>query len=154
MEEIDDPIPTVVKFVKNYQEDPIRITEEVAKQWSKMQLKIKIFDYNREKNQDELKDTIEIDLSYFLFPQTNISDEWTFENIKVYSLNYVKIKISTDKPMLSEFIRKKLNPLQIFILAAKDVPSKTDHKYLPVYTVCKFVDGQEFKTSGLPQSDF
>lgn len=37
--------------------------------------------------------------------------------------------------MLSEFLRKKLNPLQIFILAAKDVPEKTDPKFLPVYTV-------------------
>ena len=56
--------------------------------------------------------------------------------------------------MLSEFLRKKLNPLQIFILAARDVPEKTDTKFLPIYTVCRFVDGKTFKTIKLPQTDF
>lgn len=56
--------------------------------------------------------------------------------------------------MLSEFLRKKLNPLQVFILAAKDVPEKLDPKFLPIYTVCKFVDGRTFSTIKLPQTDF
>ena len=129
------PIPTVVSFTKSFEENAYSITEEVAKAWSQMVLKIEVFEYNRETSEDYLKDTIEVDLSYFLFPESQINDQWMFENIKVYSINYIQLKITTDQPMLSEFIRKKLNPLQIFILAAKDVPGKTDPKYLPIYTV-------------------
>lgn len=154
MEEIDDPVPTVVSYTKSFEEDPYSVTEDFAKAWSQMVMKIEIYEYNRETSEDDLKDTIEVDLSYFLFPQSPIDDQWEFENIKVYSVNYLKLKITTDQPMLSEFIRKKLNPLQIFILAAKDVPGKTDPKYLPIYTVWKFVDGSSFQTSSLPQSDF
>jgi len=54
------------------------------------------------------------------------------------------LNISTDAPLLSDYneengcklsLRRKLNPLQVFILAAKDVPPKTEPKYLPVYTL-------------------
>jgi len=154
MEEIDDPIPTVVKYSKDFEDSPFKISEEFAHKWSEMILKIDIYDFNRETNEDELKDSIFIDVTYFLFPEAPIEDEWEFDMLKVYSLNYLKLKITSNNPFLTEFLRKKLNPLQIFILAAKDVPQKTDHKYLPIYTVCKFVDGQEFQTNQLPQSDF
>ena len=131
-----------------------KFTEEVAKKWSKLVLKIDIYEYDREQAVDKLRDSITIDISYFLFPDSPVSDEWEFDTLKVYSLNYLKLKITADKPLLGEFLRKKLNPLQLFILAAKDVPQKTDPKFLPIYTVCKFVDGQSFRTSDLPQSDF
>ena len=154
MDEIDDPVPTVVSYTKSYEESPFTFTEDLAKAWSNFIMKIEVYEYNRETSEDDLKDTLEVDLSYFLFPESPINDSWNFENVKIYSLNYLKLSITTDQPLLSEFIRKKLNPLQIFILAAKDVPAKTDLKYLPVYTVAKFVDGTEYNTSGLPQSDF
>lgn len=68
MEEIDDPTPTVVKFSKNFEDHPIKFTEEVAKKWSKLILKIDIYDYDREQAVDKIRDTLKIDISYFLFP--------------------------------------------------------------------------------------
>ncbi len=153
MEEIDDPVPTVVKFSKNYEDNPLKMTEEVAQKWSEFVMKIDIFEYDREAGEDKLVDSIEIDLSFFLFPKEEITEAWEFEHLKPYPINYLKVNISTNTSLLSEFLRKKLNPLQIFILAAKDVPFKTEPKYLPVYTVCRFVDGQVLKTRGLPQAD-
>ena len=154
MDEIDDPTPTVVKFTKNFEDSPLRVTEELAHKWSEMVMRIDVYEYNRETNEDKLKDSIELDLSFFLFSQTATYNEWEFEKLKLYCINYLKIKIWANNPMLSEFLRKKLNPLQIFILAAKDVPEKTDPKFLPVYTVWRFVDGQSFKTIKLPQLNF
>jgi hypothetical protein len=46
--------------------------------------------------------------------------------------------------MLSEFLRKKLNPLQIELTGVKDIPFKTDLKYKPIFAVCKFVDEKSF----------
>lgn len=154
MEEIDDPRPTVVKYTKNFEDSPLRVTEDVAKKWSDFIMRIEIYEYNREATEDKLKDTLNIDLSFFLFPLSPVQEEWEFDTLKIYSLNYLKLKITANNAMLSEFLRKKLNPLQIFILAAKDVPFKTEPKYLPIYTICKFVDGQTFRTVDYPQTDF
>lgn len=84
MDEIDDPTPTVVKFTKNFEDSPLRVTEEVANKWSEMVMKIDIFEYNRDTNEDKLKDSIELDLSFFLFPQTATYNEWEFEKLKLY----------------------------------------------------------------------
>lgn len=53
--------------------------------------------------------------------------------------------------MLSEFYRKKLNPMQINLVGVKDIPFKTEHKYKPIYAHVEFVDGQSFKTLEMPQ---
>lgn len=153
MEEIDDPVPTTVKYVKNFEDSPLKITEEVAHKWADYILKIDFYEYNHEKSEDEYKDSLEIDLSFFLFPEDPLEEEWNEEYVKIHSLDYFNLKITTDNPLLSEFLRKKLNPLQIYILAARDVPEKTDPKYKPVYTICKFVDGQTIRTSDHPQAN-
>ena len=48
--------------------------------------------------------------------------------------------------MLNEFLRKKLNPLQITLVSMKDIPYKTEPKYKPIYSHVEFLDGNEFKT--------
>jgi hypothetical protein len=58
--------------------------------------------------------------------------------------------ITSDKPILSSFLRKKLNPLQIKICVAKEIPYKTDPKYKPIYATCKFIDERMFKTPEMP----
>ena len=52
---------------------------------------------------------------------------------------------------MSAFLRKKLNPLLLKVVAFKDVPAKTDPCYSPIYSTIHFVDGQKFKTHKLPQ---
>lgn len=56
--------------------------------------------------------------------------------------------------MLSEFLRKKLNPLAVNLVAIKDIPFKTEPKYKPIYAVCKFVDDRTFVTQEFPQQPF
>jgi len=53
-------------------------------------------------------------------------------------------------PLLSPYLRKKLNPLQIEICVAKNIPYKTDPKYKPIFATCKFMDGMEFCTDEMP----
>ncbi len=70
------------------------------------------------------------------------------------SLHYLNFKITSDQPLLSDFMRKKLNPLQIHLLACKDIPYKTEHKFKPIHCQVKFIDGKSFKTLDFPQQPF
>ena len=64
----------------------------------------------------------------------------------------LEINITSDQPLLSPYLRKKLNPLQIDICVAKDVPFKTEPKFKPIFATCKFIDGRDFKTAEMPQA--
>ena len=66
--------------------------------------------------------------------------------MKTYALEYLSFRIESDQPLLSEFYRKKLNPLQINLAAIKDIPYQTEPKYRPIWADVKFVDGQRFQT--------
>jgi hypothetical protein len=61
-------------------------------------------------------------------------------------LHFLQIKIFSEMPLLTPYLRKKLNPLQITIVACKDIPYKTEPKYKPIYAECQFVDGKSFST--------
>ncbi len=62
------------------------------------------------------------------------------------ALHYLNLSIRCDKPLLSEFYRKKLNPLQINLVSVKDIPFKTEPKYKPIYATLEFIDGSSFST--------
>jgi hypothetical protein len=100
LEEIDDPVPTTVKFSKVFEDSPFKFTEEAAYKWSEFVMRVDIYEYHRESNEDKLVDTIDIDLSFFLFPSEPTSNEWEFDKIKVHSLNYLKINISSNNALL------------------------------------------------------
>ena len=53
--------------------------------------------------------------------------------------------------MLSEFYRKKLNPLIINLVACKDIPFKTEPKYKPIFANVDMIDGTGFSTLEMPQ---
>jgi len=38
-------------------------------------------------------------------------------------------------------LRKKLNPMQINLVACKDIPFKTELRFKPIFAACEFVDG-------------
>jgi len=58
----------------------------------------------------------------------------------------MNILVTVDQPLLSPFLRRKMNPLLVNLLGCKDVPYKTDPKYKPIYSIFRFVDGRSFKT--------
>lgn len=74
--------------------------------------------------------------------------------MKTLQIHYLNVTIQSEQSMLSEFIRKKLNPLQINLVACKDIPFKTEPKYKPIFAVCKFVDDRQFSTLEMPQQSF
>lgn len=71
--------------------------------------------------------------------------------MKTMELHYLEIKIKSEQPMLTEFYRKKLNPMVINLVACKDIPFKTEPKYKPIFANCEMIDGSGFKTLEMPQ---
>ena len=71
--------------------------------------------------------------------------------MKTMQLHYLELQIRSENPLLSDFYRKKLNPLQVNLAAIKDIPYKTDPKYKPIYASVQFVDGQSFDTLEMAQ---
>lgn len=67
------------------------------------------------------------------------------------AVDYLDLSIQCEQPLLSEFYRKKLNPLQINLVSVKDIPFKTEPKYKPIYASLVFVDGQSFATLEMAQ---
>ena len=41
--------------------------------------------------------------------------------------------------------------MQINLVAIKDIPYKTEHRFKPIYATCEFVDGKVFTTMEYPQ---
>ena len=66
--------------------------------------------------------------------------------MKTMQINYLDVQIRSENPLLSNFYRKKLNPLQVNLVAIKDIPFKTDPKFKPIHASVKFVDGTSFDT--------
>jgi len=53
--------------------------------------------------------------------------------------------------MLSDFYRKKLNPMQINLVSIKDIPFKTEPKFMPIHATVNFLDEQQsFETTMFP----
>lgn len=78
--------------------------------------------------------------------------EWKYDKLKTLQIQQLTINLEFDVPLLSNYLRKKLNPLQLTVLGFKDVPAKTGPEYKPIYSSVQFVDGTEYKTHEVPQS--
>ena len=159
LEEITDNRPRIISLTKDFAAEAgglgLKINEDLAKRIADTLLKVEVYDVNRETQEETLKDSVTIDISSLLYPSTpNVEIAWTFDKLKIMQLHYLTFKIQSDQPLLSEFLRKKLNPLQINLLACKDIPYKTEHKYKPIHCVVRFIDGRAFRTLDHPQQPF
>lgn len=103
-----------------------------------------------------MRDSVKIDLSCLLYPGAGkkVDFTWLFEKLKPMQIHYMSVTIQSEQHMLSDFLRKKLNPLQINLVACKDIPYKTEAKFKPIYCVFRFVDGRSFTTMDFPQQSF
>lgn len=70
--------------------------------------------------------------------------------MKTLPIHWLVVNIRSNVSLLSTFLRKKLNPLQINLVACKDIPYKTDPRFKPIYATVNFVDGSSFKTLQMP----
>ena len=66
-------------------------------------------------------------------------------------IHHFDLTIKSETAMLSPYLNKKLNPLQILLVSIKDIPFHTEPKYKPIYAEVEFVDGTRFKTEEMPQ---
>ena len=71
--------------------------------------------------------------------------------MKTQAIHYLHVTITTQTGLLSDYLRRKLNPMQIRLAACKDIPFKTEPKYKPIFARVEFVDGSKFRTLDLPQ---
>jgi hypothetical protein len=63
---------------------------------------------------------------------------------------FLNISISSSEPVLSDFMRKKMNPLMVNLVACKDIPYNVEPQYKPIFSYFTFVDGRKFKTTEMP----
>ena len=155
LEEITDNRPREIKYVKDFKEESdttIKVSEDVARYFETMILKLDVYSTNRETQEETLEESQELDLSCLLFnAEKNHSMQWSFDKMRTTAIHYLNVTVSIDQPLLNNFLRRKLNPLQVNLVACKDIPYKTEPRYKPIYAIFKFVDGRSFKTREMPQ---
>ncbi len=73
--------------------------------------------------------------------------------MKIPEIESFKLTVTADKELLTPLYREFLNPLQITIVGAKELPiDDTCYKYQPIYAQCKFFDDTVIKTNELPHN--
>ena len=154
LEDITDNRPRIINYERDCAAENngvgLDVTEEIAVKFQEAVLNIQIFDTNKETLEETLIDSTQIDLSCLLFQNGALDMQWKFDKMKPIQLNSLTVKIQSEKPLLSDFYRKKLNPLQINLVSMKDIPFKTEHKYKPITATLQFIDGSNFKTLEMP----
>lgn len=115
---------------------------------------VEIWNTDRETQEETFLEKREMDLSNLLF-ETEKDKEytWKFDKMKTVAIHYLNFTLSCDTPLLSPFLRNKLNPLQVNLIECKDIPYKTEPNYKPIYGVFNFVDGRSFRTLDFPQDE-
>ena len=154
--EITDQRPRTIKYECDMTEqnggEGLNVTEDVAIKFADAVFTIELYETNRETLEETLVDRISLDISSMLFPTEKVEFRAYFDKLQSQFISYLKLDISCDKPMLSDFYRRKLNPLQINLVSIKDIPYKTEPNFKPIYASLHFVDGkQRFNTAAFPQ---
>ena len=96
---------------------------------------------NKETLEETLIETLSFDISCLLFPSDTVLFNWNFDRMKSNQILFLNVCIKSDVPLLSEYLHKKLNPLQVLLVSIKDIPFHTEPKFKPVYAEVEFVDG-------------
>ena len=120
----------------------LSVTEDVAIKFSNAFFTLELYETNRETLVETLVEKISLDISSMLFPSTGVDFRDKFTKLKCLEIDYLDLRITSDKAMLSDFLRKKLNPMQINLVSVRDIPFKTDPKFKPIYATLHFLDGQ------------
>lgn len=71
--------------------------------------------------------------------------------MKILEIQGFSLNLSADKELLTPEFRHYLNPLQIEVLGAKELPFQSEKNYLPIYAKYEFFDGTSIQTQKVPQ---
>ena len=119
-----------MQFVKNFGEDDgagVRILEEVARYFETFALRMSIWKTDRETQEESLAESYDIDMSRLLFRNDKDGKcNWEFDKLQTMEIHYINLTINWDQPLLNEYLRNKLNPLQVELVACKKIPWKTE----------------------------
>ncbi len=63
------------------------------------------------------------------------------------------LTLTADKTLLQPLYRNYLNPLEVEIIGAKNIPLSSSDKYEPVYVRYTFFDGKTIKTNKLARGN-
>lgn len=129
LEEITDDRPREIKFVRDWggEDVKVKVSENVAHYLEATCLQIQVLQTDRETQEDSLLEEKSLDLSELLFRQDQDALlEWRFDKWATPALLYMNISLQVDQPLLTSFLRKKLNPLQVNLVACKSIPYKTE----------------------------
>jgi hypothetical protein len=67
--------------------------------------------------------------------------KWHFDKLETLPIHYLEVTLTTSSALLSPFLRQKLNPLLLHVVACKDIPFKTSPKFKPIFAEVDFIDG-------------
>ncbi|KAL4490305.1 hypothetical protein ABPG72_004344 [Tetrahymena utriculariae] len=133
--------PNTLVFEKDF--DPIRVDDDFCKNLTKKEFYI----YFVNSEDSKIKQEIYIDYSQLLSINSEKPEfEYSNNKLLIIEIEDFKFKLIADKPLLQPLYKHYLNPLEIEIVGAKDLPVNTDKKYEPCYVQYKFFDGNQAKT--------
>ncbi|CAD8173492.1 unnamed protein product [Paramecium octaurelia] len=133
----DDPPIVTYSYEKVF--DQIRFIDSLAEVLSKKKL------YMYFVNADDMKVMQEFQFDYSLMLNTP-SFEFAFSKMRIMEILDFKFNIQSDKPLLHEQLRAKLNPFQVEIVSCENIPVQAQKSYELCYVQYEFYDGTVIKT--------
>lgn len=77
--------------------------------------------------------------------------QYSSDKIKIMEIENFSLTIKGDKELLTELYKHYLNPFEIEVIGAKELPYSTENKFLPVYAKYQFFDGTQIISEKVPQ---
>ena len=68
------------------------------------------------------------------------------DKLPILEIEHLRLTISSSKELLTDVYRRYLNPFEVEIIGARNVPDSSTKNYLPAYTKYTFFDGTEVST--------
>ena len=61
------------------------------------------------------------------------------------------LTVKVDKELLTDLYKHYLNPFEIEVIGAKELPYSTENNFLPVFAKYQFYDGTQIRSEKVPQ---
>ena len=72
--------------------------------------------------------------------------------MKIMEIEGFSLTVYADKELLTPQFKQHLNPMEIEIIGAKELPYQSDKNYLPIYARYQFFDGLNVQSQNCAQA--